>query len=733
MSEPGDDVEALYAVPTHLKASDSIGWIPSRLFFVGAGALVFSAFLAYGGFIRFGVTGLVIGPVALWAPWAAIWFGLVPIVICLPFMLWFLDPPAEHGLMHGLAYFFSKKELGAQDIDSLRDLRIEGDTVYLGSGTECRAILALPTVNLDLASTASRRRHRRLIGALLDGISSHSVQLIVRAQALPQSDAIERMRLNRNPFSRKLAAWLASHHEQKEAIDRRRYLVIPAPDLETLADRVETISRSFRQAGLDPVRLDEPADIRDLLNNFWTWRPHPDRLGPERVARAATYLQSDGEYMQAYVLAKTPSTITTNWWFRLTDGDLACDVSMTCEQQDLLLAKFRLDMKYNTLAASNPSPARQIALDQIKALRLAFEARVRPWNAQIVLVVRGITPKARDRNAKRLKQQMRDMGATVRLLRWEQYQAIVSAQPLCLPTLPSRPLYIESGTLARTTLLSASTLQMADGVPWGLSGSTPILLTTRGMRTGRHFGWFGFTGSGKGFGVRCYLARRHFADRLRIFMWDADDSHHEYAGRFTEFLEGVRLVVNSLDELYQLRLDPLWQVIAFDVSGMPPEQQPAAFAHVKLMVQEHVLAFPGESAFVVDEATTLASASDQSGALALGDAVQKWRKYGVEVHVITQRVSDWFGTAVGRKIQGNLAVKWYGAQEDSELHDIAVKVNLSSEERERIGSAGIGQGLLVAFGRRVWADLYEHASHEEYAAYHTDPPDKVEVLARRSA
>jgi hypothetical protein len=707
-----DDVESQYAVPSHLKASGSIGWIPDRAFYVGLAALTLAALPAYLGYQRWGIAGVGL--------------GLIPIMLTMPFGAWWLDPPAEHGLVHWLAFRFARKVLLPQHIASLRDVHIEGGVIVVPGG--CRAILAMPTVNLDLASVAARRRHRRQLGALLDGISSHDVQFLVRAETLPQSAAIERMRLHRNPFSRRLADWLAEHHQQKQAIDRRRYLIVPAPDPDTLGERVETISRSFRQAGLEPLRIDDDAELREIVNRWWTWRPHPERLGPERVDRGARHMQSDGTLVRVFALGKLPTTIQTNWWFRLLDGDLACDVSLHLDQQDLALAKWRLDLRYNALASSNPSPSRHIALEQIRALRLAFEGRIRPWRAQILLVVRAADDKGLERSTARLRQQMRDLGAELRLLRWEHYEGMAAAQPLCLGPLPNRPMYLESGSLARTTPLAASTLQMLDGVPWGLAGSTPILLTTANARTGRHFGWFGFTGSGKGFGVRCYLARRHFADRLRVFMWDADEVQHEYADRFTTFLQGIRLEVRSLEHMADVQLDPRWQVVALDVSGMPADQQPAAFARWKRIVEEHVLAFPGESAFLIDEATTLAEARDQSGALALGEAVQTWRKRGIECHIITQRVSDWFGTAIGRKIQGNLAVKWYGAQEDSELYEVARRVNLSDEERDRIGGAGIGQGLLVAFGRRVWADLYDHAAPFEFDAYQTDPPDRVEIL-----
>jgi hypothetical protein len=720
------EVEPAYGVASHLDQGGTIGFIPTRTFYLVLAGLVLGSLPAYITFSVFQVKDshqpilhVVLAAMVL----------LIPVLILSPFAMWWLDPPAEHGMMRMFHYRLHRKLLHSQDLASLRDVTVQDGVIHTPDGV--RAILVLPTVNLDLASVASKRRHRNKL-KFIDGLSTHPFQIVIRTHTQSTCTAIERMKLHRNPVAKQLAQWLTTHYDTKQAIDRSRYLILPAPDADTLRDRIETVSRSLAQSSLEPELLTEDADIKAVLNDWWTWRPHPERLGPELVRRDSKGLQIDGECARVYAFKAMPSSIVTNWWASICDGDLNVDVSITYQQKDLGTAKWNLEMRYNNLAASRFSPGRGIALQQIQQLRTAFETRVRPWDTQILFTVRGHDPASRDRYARRLEQQIKDLGGKLALLRWEQLEGMQSAQPLCSPMLVHRPLYLESGTLARSTPFSASFLRMLDGVPWGLSGAVPILLTSAHMRTGKHFGWFGYTGSGKGFGLRCYLARRHFADRLRIFMWDADSATHEYAGRFTQFLGGVGLVVNRPEDMDRIELDPTWQVVALDVSGLPIEYQPGVFERWKLLVEQHVLAFPAETAFVVDEAMSLAEHPDSSGARALGDAVQRWRKYGIECHVVTQRVSDWFGTSVGRKIQGNLAVKWYGAQEDSELFDIAKHVRWSPEETERVAGAGIGQGLLVAFGRRVWADLYEQIAPFEYEAYSTDPPEKVETLARPS-
>ncbi len=75
--------------------------------------------------------------------------------------------------------------------------------------------------------------------------------------------------------------------------------------------------------------------------------------------------------------------------------------------------------------------------------------------------------------------------------------------------------------------------------------------------------------------------------------------------------------------------------------------------------------------------------------------VRRGRHFGLEVHVLTQRVTDWFDSRIGRTIQSVAASKWFGQMEGRELYEIAPSLGISSEERDRIEKAGQGEGLLV--------------------------------------
>src|SRR5437763_15862005 len=84
----GDELEAPYAVPTHLEASETIGPIPHRLWVVGLGAWIGSglALASVPGAAELGRLALQFGPALVLAPLAA----------------WWRIPPPAHGVAAAL-------------------------------------------------------------------------------------------------------------------------------------------------------------------------------------------------------------------------------------------------------------------------------------------------------------------------------------------------------------------------------------------------------------------------------------------------------------------------------------------------------------------------------------------------------------------------------------------------------------------------------------------------------
>jgi hypothetical protein len=294
---------------------------------------------------------------------------------------------------------------------------------------------------------------------------------------------------------------------------------------------------------------------------------------------------------------------------------------------------------------------------------------------------------------------------------------------------------IETGTLARTYPWSDGTLQIEGGIPWGDAGSRPCLFTPYNPRArGHHMALYGTTNAGKGMAAHLLWSRLFWAQGVRIFGIDQDEQH-EHCGRFLEYLGGRVERPRDDTDAAEIQLHPDDGAVMLDLSEIDEIMAGKIFAAWAEVVKRHMLTHPGRSIFFVDEAVTISE--DLAGARALRQSFQRARHWGQSSHVMTQRVSDWFDTRVGRAIQGNCDAWWCGGQQPREMDEVAKALRLSETERDQIERAGIGTGLLVSNERRVWLDLFEKMSPAEYAAMNTDPiilpVQPAAILERKAA
>lgn len=709
MAEAGD---APYLVPTHLGEGQSIGPIPVRTFFVVLGTgLVLGAPLATLGRAALGDGGL--------------WLGLAPIALAVPFALPWLQPPAEHGLGRLLAHYAGRAIGRFVKAPPDDEGKIVDDAVYVPVGDqwlEPRAVYRVGTVNLATASAETRRSARARWGGVLNALP-HPIQVVIRSTPATTLPVLERIARQASPEAQQLAAWLSDHLEDVQLVARDRYLVIPAEDTAQLVDRCAALETSMERIGLPLERIIDGAELAAVTG-----------LVAVQDRRPSGHLVLEGgEHVRAFDLGRLPPTIVTDWAAALLDGDLPLDVSIDIEPLGLAWAKLRLDARRNALESSAPTPGRLVALEQIGLLRMGYERHTTlPMRLTCTLLVRGPDRATLERRTKRLRQRGKDLGVDLRLLRWEQRAGWAAARPIRRQPLRGRGLAVETGTVARTYPFSAGTLQLLGGVPFGVAASAPCTFTVaqprqKGRKGWRHMTWHGSTGSGKGYQLRCYLSREHFSNGLRIYVIDQDEQQ-EYAGRFCDYLRGSRVPIVDLAAAEAFSFDQVDNpdVVVWDLHESEEAERGAIFAELKRKLCAYQLSGrKRRMALVVDEAITVTE--DELGRKALGDLARRGRHFGVELHVLTQRVSDWFDTLIGRTIQSTSANQWFGQMEDVELREIVEHgTDLSDEERERIRRAGQGEGLLVTAGRRVWVSLYGHTSPEEYAAFNTDKDEDLD-------
>src|SRR5947208_14045175 len=112
-----------------------------------------------------------------------------------------------------------------------------------------------------------------------------------------------------------------------------------------------------------------------------------------------------------------------------------------------------------------------------------------PARMTVTLVVRAFDRTILERRTKRLRQRVKDLGAEVRLLRWEQRTGWLAVAPLRRPRTSPRGLPVETGTVARTYPWSAGTLTIEGGVPFGVAAAAPVTFTVAQAKRAGRKGW----------------------------------------------------------------------------------------------------------------------------------------------------------------------------------------------------------------------------------------------------
>jgi hypothetical protein len=377
---------------------------------------------------------------------------LVPILLATPFALPWLDPPAEYGALKLLAFIAQKlarsvlwlrlppchelaeadrllaflrvvwqyrrtAALGLVEQHEVAGLRLVDGAVYvpIGRRLEVRAVYRVPTINLETAAAETRRGARARWGSVVNALP-HPIQVVIRGTPAATLPVLERIKAHGSEAARDLAAWLGAHLHGAQLVERERYLVVPAEDLETLSDRCASLEASMRRIGLPLERISGADELRDALGAFLT---RPRQFGPAMVdVSASGYLVADGEYVRSFDLGKLPPTIVTDWASPLLDGDLPLDVSIDIQPLDLAWAKLQLDARRNALESSAPTPGRTVALEQIAGLRMAYERRqTLPVRMSVSAVIRAPDRHTLERRTKRLRQRVKNLSAELRLLR----------------------------------------------------------------------------------------------------------------------------------------------------------------------------------------------------------------------------------------------------------------------------------------------------------------------------
>ena len=157
-----------------------------------------------------------------------------------------------------------------------------------------------------------------------------------------------------------------------------------------------------------------------------------------------------------------------------------------------------------------------------------------------------------------------------------------------------------------------------------------------------------------------------------------------------------------------------------DLENAPENVQRAQYANVLGFAWDLIRQDRGErKMLVVDEAWMLVDPNVPQALGFLKRMSKRARKYGCSVNVVTQNAVDFLAPEVAREgepVLANASTKLLLRQEAKDLPTVSALFQISEAEQERLRSARVGEGLLIAGNHRAWVRI-DTAPHETALMY----------------
>lgn len=157
--------------------------------------------------------------------------------------------------------------------------------------------------------------------------------------------------------------------------------------------------------------------------------------------------------------------------------------------------------------------------------------------------------------------------------------------------------------------------------------------------------------------------------------------------------------------------------VVFNIRDLEDELRPVAMYIVLNFIWNKTKADQKRRILVVDEAWQLMKYEDSANFLF--SLAKRARKYNLGITTITQDVEDFMGSRMGRAIVANASMQLLLRQSPSAIDVLAEVFKLTSEEKKRLSSFPVGQGLFFAGQNHVHIQI--EASPTETGLISTTP------------
>lgn len=170
----------------------------------------------------------------------------------------------------------------------------------------------------------------------------------------------------------------------------------------------------------------------------------------------------------------------------------------------------------------------------------------------------------------------------------------------------------------------------------------------------------------------------------------------------------------------QSNIDINNQMVVFNIRDLEDELRPVAMYIVLNHIWNITRANQKKRMLIVDEAWQLMKYEDSASFLF--SLAKRARKYYLGLTTITQDVEDFMSSKMGRAIVNNSSMQLLLKQSSSAVDVLSDVFKLTSEERKRLASFPVGQGLFFAGQNHVHIQIV--ASETEESLITTNPAAK---------
>lgn len=190
----------------------------------------------------------------------------------------------------------------------------------------------------------------------------------------------------------------------------------------------------------------------------------------------------------------------------------------------------------------------------------------------------------------------------------------------------------------------------------------------------------------------------------------------ELAARLRKYTTGTFAGIFS----QQSNVDINNQMVVFNIRDLEDELRPVAMYIVLSHVWNIVRAEQKKRLLLVDEAWQLMRYEDSANFLF--SLAKRARKYYLGLTTVTQDVEDFMSTKMGRAIVNNSSMQLLLKQSTSAVDVLSDVFKLTEEEKRRLSSFPVGQGLFFAGSNHVHIQII--ASNTEESLITTNPEAK---------